>query len=58
MVDRRHRERRLRIYQVTIERRRGQRRAEPPVMWYSHGFMVIETPGLPTEAIPLNSLPA
>jgi hypothetical protein len=30
MVDRRHRERRVRIQQVTSERRRSQRRAEPP----------------------------
>jgi hypothetical protein len=58
MVDRRHRERRLRMQQVTIERRRSQRRAEPHAMWYTHGFMVIETPGLPTEAIALNTQPA
>jgi hypothetical protein len=58
MVDRRHRERRLRLQQVTIERRRSRRRAEPDAMSYTHGFIVIETPGLPTEAIQLNSPPA
>jgi hypothetical protein len=58
LVDRRHRERRVRIQQVTIERRRSQRRAEPHAMWYTHGFMVIETPSLPMEAIRLNSTPS
>ena len=58
MTDRRHRERRLRMRQVTIERRRAQRRAEPHAMWYTHGFIVVETPGLPTEAIQLNASPA
>jgi hypothetical protein len=58
MVDRRHRERRVRIQQVTIERRRSQRRVEPDAMWYTHGFIGIETPGLPTEAIALNTQPA
>jgi hypothetical protein len=27
-------------------------------MWYTHGFIVVETPGLPTEAIQLNASPA
>jgi hypothetical protein len=58
MADRRQRERRLRLQQVTIERRRSQRREEPQAMWYTHGFIVIETPGLPMEAIPLNTPPA
>jgi len=26
-------------------------------MWYTHGFMVVETPALPTEAILLNTTP-
>jgi hypothetical protein len=55
MVDRRQQERRVRIQQVAIERREGQRRAEPPDMWYTHGFMVIETPEIPVGAIRLNS---
>jgi CheY-like chemotaxis protein len=54
MPDRRHRERRLRLWQVTIDRRRTQRRAEPHAMWYTHGFIVVETPGPPMEAIQLN----
>ena len=57
MPDRRHRERRVRIQQVTIERRRSQRRSEPHPMWYTHGFIVIETPEVPTEAIRLNTTP-
>jgi hypothetical protein len=57
MPDRRHRERRVRLQQVTIERRRSQRRTEPDPMWYTHGFMVVETPALPTEAILLNTTP-
>jgi hypothetical protein len=44
--------------QVTIERRQAQRRADPHAMWYTHGFIVVETPGLPTEAIQLNASPA
>jgi hypothetical protein len=58
MVDRRQRERRVRMQHMTIERRRGQRRAEPHAMWYTHGFIVIESAGLPAEAIPLNAPPA
>jgi hypothetical protein len=54
MPDRRHRERRLRLQQVAIDRRRTQRRAEPHALWYTHGFIVVETPGPPTEAIQLN----
>jgi len=55
--DRRHQERRVRIQQVTIERRRSQRRSEPDPMWNTHGFMVVETPALPMEAIRLNATP-
>jgi CheY-like chemotaxis protein len=55
MPDRRHRERRLRLRQVAIDRRRTQRRAEPHALWYTHGFIVVETPGPPTEAIQLNA---
>jgi hypothetical protein len=58
MVDRRQRERRVRIEQVTVEQRQSRRRAEPGVGWYTHGFIVIETPELPIEAIRLNSTPA
>lgn len=58
MPDRRHRERRVRMQQVTIERRRSQRRTEPHAMWYTHSFIVVETPALPTEAIRLNITPA
>jgi hypothetical protein len=43
---------------MTIERRRSQRRAEPDAMWYTHGFIVIETPWLPLEGIRLDSTPA
>jgi hypothetical protein len=58
MVDRRQGERRVRIQQVAIERRRSQRRGEPGVAWYTHGFIVIETAELPIEAIRLNSTSA
>lgn len=54
MLDRRHRDRRGRMQQVTIERRRSQRRAEPHAMWYTHGFVVVETAGLPMEAARLD----
>ncbi len=55
MADRRQREQRLRLQQVTSERRRSQRRAEPPAMWYTHGFIVIETAALPTVAVRLTT---
>jgi CheY-like chemotaxis protein len=42
----------------TIDRRRIQRRAEPHAMWYTHGFIVVETPAIPTEAIQLTTSPA
>src|SRR5262249_30414855 len=53
MVDRRVRERRVLLQQVTVERRRHQRRAEAPAMWYLRGFLVVETDHLPVEAIQL-----
>ena len=53
MLDRRLRERRVKIQQVALERRRGQRRVEPDAMWHTHGFIVVETPSTPNEAIPL-----
>jgi hypothetical protein len=58
MRDRRQRERRVHMQQMTMERRRSQRRAEPDAMWYTHGFIVIETPWLPLEGIRLDSTPA
>ena len=42
------------MQQMTIERRRSQRRAEPHAMWYTHGFVVVETAGLPMEAARLD----
>ena len=56
MMDRRLRERRVRVQQVALERRRGQRRREPDAMWYTHGFIVVETDELPTEATRLDTL--
>ena len=53
MLDRRLRERRVKIQQVTLERRRGQRRIEPGAMWHTHGFIVVETTTPPDEAVPL-----
>jgi hypothetical protein len=41
-----------------IERRRGQRRAEPSVVWYTHGFILIDTAELLIEAIRLNNTSA
>jgi CheY-like chemotaxis protein len=58
MADRRHRERRLRMQQVAVDRRRTQRRAEPHTMWYTHGFIVIETTQVPRDALRLNTSPA
>jgi hypothetical protein len=51
MWDRRERERRVISQGVTIDRRRRQRRSEPDSMWYTHGFVVIETTE-PPEAEP------
>src|SRR5215510_11629036 len=56
MTDRRLRERRVRVQQVALERRRRQRRREPDVMWYTHGFIVVETDELPTLATRLDNL--
>ena len=56
MVDRRERERRVLLQQrVTLERRKRQRRGEPHPMWYSYGFMVVETVRLPVQAILLDT---
>jgi len=57
MIDRRYAERRVRVQQVTLERRRGQRRRDPDAMWYTHGFIVAETDGQPTQATRLDNLP-
>jgi hypothetical protein len=43
MWDRRQGDRRIALQEVTIERRRRQRRTEPDSMWYTHGFIVVET---------------
>jgi hypothetical protein len=53
MSDRRHRERRVKIQQVALERRRGQRRVERDAIWHTHGFIVVKTTALPDEAIRL-----
>jgi hypothetical protein len=48
--DRRIRDRRVIIRPVVTERRRGERRTPPDSMWYTHGFVVVETvvpPGAP-----------
>jgi hypothetical protein len=58
LIDRRHEERRVRMQQVTIERRQSQRRAQPDDRWYTHGFIVVEAAQLPTQATRLNSRPA
>jgi hypothetical protein len=55
MMDRRYAERRVRVQQVALERRRSQRRREPVAMWYTHGFIVVETDGLPTQATRLDN---
>jgi hypothetical protein len=52
--DRRVRDRRAAIRPITIERRRDQRRTEPDAMWYTHGFIVVET-DRPPEELPLKS---
>jgi len=48
--DRRERDRRVITQDVTIERRRRQRRAEPDSMWYTHGFVVVETTEPPEQS--------
>jgi hypothetical protein len=52
--DRRVRDRRAAIRPITMERRRNQRRIEPDAMWYTHGFIVVET-HRPPEELPLKS---
>jgi hypothetical protein len=47
--DRRDRDRRAAIRPITAERRRTQRRTDPDSMWYTHGFIVVETHGPPEE---------
>ena len=54
MIDRRYAERRVRVQQVALERRRGKRRREPDAMWYTHGLIVVETDELPTQATRLD----
>ena len=58
MLDRRRDERRVRVQQVARERRRHPRRREPDAMWYTHGFIVVETDGLPGLAARLDHSPA
>lgn len=43
IVDRRHRDRRVIVQDVPVERRRGQRRTPPDEMWRRLGFIVTET---------------
>ncbi|HEV8676198.1 MAG TPA: hypothetical protein VGX21_19350 [Methylomirabilota bacterium] len=50
--DRRQTDRRVAVQGVSIDRRRRQRRTEPDSMWYTHGFIVVETtepPEQPTQ---------
>jgi hypothetical protein len=49
--DRRVRDRRAAIRPITTERRHTQRRTEPDAMWYTHGFIVVETNRPPEEAV-------
>lgn len=56
MLDRRERDRRVRGQRIMLERRRRQRRVEPDSTWYTHGFVVVETPKLPAEAVLLQRL--
>jgi hypothetical protein len=51
MWDRRKGDRRVMVQEVSLERRRRQRRAEPDSMWYTHGFTVVERTE-PLEAEP------
>jgi hypothetical protein len=53
MLDRRKAERRVLTQRMSIERRQRLRRAEPDAMWQTHGFIVVETPTLPKQAIVL-----
>ncbi len=48
--DRRERDRRVIMQDVILERRRRQRRSEPDSMWYTHGFIVVETTDPPAQS--------
>lgn len=50
MWDRRERDRRIILQEVSMERRRRQRRTEPDSMWYTHGFIVVEGTQPPDES--------
>jgi hypothetical protein len=45
--DRRRRDRRVATQQVGLERRRGQRRAQPIDTWRTLGFVILESEGPP-----------
>lgn len=45
--DRRRRDRRVATQQVGLERRRGQRRAQPTDTWRTLGFVILESEGPP-----------
>jgi hypothetical protein len=53
MLDRRKAERRVLTQRMSLERRQRARRAEPDSQWHTHGFIVVETPTLPKQAIVL-----
>ena len=55
MVDRRERERRIRLRHILVERRHHQRRTEPHPFWQRYGFLVVETERLPIHAIFLDA---
>ena len=48
--DRRQYERRTTPRPVTVDRRHGERRVSPDSMWYTHGFIVVETQS-PDESV-------
>jgi hypothetical protein len=56
MVDRRAGDRRVRMQRTVLERRRRQRRVEPDSTWYTQGFIVVETPRAPADAVLLERL--
>jgi CheY-like chemotaxis protein len=58
MADRRHRERRLRMRQGRSTAAESSAARSRTPMWYTHGFIVVETPAIPTEAIQLTTSPA
>jgi hypothetical protein len=51
MLDRRSGERRTRVKPMMLERRREPRRAEPDLMWHTHGFIVVKTQRIPRQAV-------